>query len=254
MQTRQSQAPAERIAASTQRDAELSAFSKRVSLRIAKRSHEREAIFKLRYQAFLRSGMIVANSFERYVEPADHAPDTYLVGVHIDSKLVGSLRLSKNTLASPGFPAIDVFPELVRPLLENNKSIVEMSCVATHGDLARLNPRTPYAIIRAWIVAAEHFGADYIVTTARPQHQLFYQRTLGCEVYPDQRQLPYHLSSAGLVTLNFSAAAERLYRTFPYLRSTSSESAQLFDFTAVSARADAFDANHKAPSGNHFPD
>ncbi len=234
--------PGERTAASAQRDAELSAFSKRVTCKVARSQHEREAIFKLRYQTFLRSGLIAPNSFERYVEPADHAANAYLVGLYIDRKLVGSLRLQKCTFATPGFPSVELFPELLRPLLRNGNSVVEMSCVATDGNLARLNPWTPYAIIRAWIVAAEHFGADHIVTTARPQHQLFYQRVLDCEVCTEQRPLPYHLSSVGLVTLNFAAQAERVYVKLPYLRSTSSERSQLFEFPAVSALAREVDA------------
>jgi hypothetical protein len=60
----------------------------------ARTSHvERDAIFKLRYQSYLLTGLISKNSFGRYIETADHATNSYLIGLYVGCKLVSSLRL-----------------------------------------------------------------------------------------------------------------------------------------------------------------
>ena len=71
-------------ALSIQRIAQLSSFSKRVTCRLARSYVEREAIFKLRYQTYLRAGLMSQNSFERYIESSDHAANAYLIELYIE--------------------------------------------------------------------------------------------------------------------------------------------------------------------------
>lgn len=112
-----------------------------------------------------------------------------------------------------------------------------MSCVATDGDITRLHVWLPYLILRSWIIAADHFQADYIAAPMRPQHQLFYKRILNCELYSELRQPLHQLATVGLVTLNFATSAERLYKNLPFLRSTPSERQQLFEHDRTPSRA-----------------
>jgi hypothetical protein len=216
-------------ALSIRRVAELSNFAKRVTCRLASSFIERDAIFKLRYQSYLRAELISENSFGRYIEPADHAANAYLMGLYIERRLVSSLRLQIGSAATPNFSSLELFPHALEPLLGSNKTIVDMSCVATDGELARPYVWLPYLILRSWIMAAEHFQADYIAAAVRPQHQLFYQRVLNCELHSELQLPPHQLASAGLVTLNFTSSAKRLYENLPFLRSTPSERQQLFE-------------------------
>jgi hypothetical protein len=224
-------------ALSIQRNAQLSNFSTRVAYRLMSSYVEREAVFKLRYQAYLRAGLISQNSFERYIEPADHAANAYLVGLHIGRRLVGSLRLQIGSPTTPNVSSVELFPHVLEPLLRSNKTIVDMSCVAIDPESARRYPWLPYLILRSWIMAAQHFHADYIAAAVRPQHQFFYRRVLHCELHSELRLLPHHLGSVGLVILNFATAVERLYENFPFLRSTPSERQQLFEHDAIPSRA-----------------
>ena len=216
-------------ALSIRRIVELSNFANRVTCRLASSFIEWDAIFKLRYQSYLRAELISQNSFGRHIEPADHAANAYLMGLYIERRLVSSLRLQIGSTATPNFSSLELFPHALEPLLKNNKTIVDMSCVATDGDLARPCVWLPYLILRCWITAAEHFHADYIAASVRPQHQLFYQRVLNCELHSERRLPPHQLASVGLVTLNFASSAKRLYENLPFLRSTPSERQQLFE-------------------------
>lgn len=214
---------------SIRRSAQLSHFSKRVTCKLASSYVERDAIFRLRYQSYFRSGLVSQNSFGRYIEPADHADNAYLVGLCIDRRLVSSLRLQIGSATAPNFSSLELFPDVLEPILRNDKIVIDMSCVATDGELARPYVWLPYIILRSWIMAAEHFHADYIAAAVRPQHQVFYQRVLNCELHSELRLLRPHLASVGLVSLNFATSAKRLYENLPFLRSTSSERERLFE-------------------------
>ena len=224
-------------ALSIRRIAQLSDFSKRVTCRLARSYAERDAIFKLRYQSCLRAGLISQNSFGRYIEPADHAANAYLMGLYVDRRLVSSLRLQIGSATTPNFSSLELFPHVFEPILRDNKTVVDMGGVADDGELARSYVWLPYLILRSWILAAEHFHADYIAAAVRPQHQIFYKRALDCELHSELRLPPHHLTSVGLVTLDFATSAKRLYENLPFLRSTPSERQQLFEPDTTPLRA-----------------
>jgi hypothetical protein len=214
---------------SIRRSAQLSHFSKRVTCKFACTYVERDAIFKLRYQSYFRAGLVSQNSFGRHIEPADHADNAYLMGLYIDRRLVSSLRLQIGSAATPNFSSLKFFPHALEPILRCDKTIIDMSCVATDGELAQRYVWLPYMILRSWIMAAEHFRADYIAAAVRPQHQLFYQRVLGCELHSELRLPPHHLTGVGLMILDFASSAKRLYGNLPFLCSTPTEREQLFE-------------------------
>jgi hypothetical protein len=219
-----------------QRSATISEFSKRVRCSLASSYVERDAIFKLRYRSYMRAGLISQNSFGRYVEAHDHAPNSYLIGLYVDRKLVSSLRVQIGTQTTLVFPSLELFPDVLGPLLRNKATVIDMSCVATDAVLARPYALLPHVILRTWILAAEHFGADYIAAAARPQHQLFFKRALNCEMHSEMRRSPHHPESVGLLTLNFGISAKRLYQTFPFLGSTSNERHGLFERETLPSR------------------
>ena len=222
-------ASADPAALSIRSTVEVSNFAKRVTCTFASRYVERDAIFKLRYQAYLRAGLVSENSFGRYIEAADHAANAYLMGLYVDRRLVSSLRLQIGSAAAPYFSSLELLPHVLEPILRSGKTIIDMSCVATEGVLARQYVLMPYLILRSWIMAAEHFHADYIAAVVRRQHQLFYKRVLDAELHSEIRLPAHHLTGLSLVILNFASSAKCLYENLPFLRSTPSERQQLFD-------------------------
>jgi hypothetical protein len=63
---------------------------RKVEYRRAESTDEREAIFRLRYQAYLREGAIGPNSSKRFTDPVDNQANTWNFGVYIDDVLAGS--------------------------------------------------------------------------------------------------------------------------------------------------------------------
>jgi hypothetical protein len=177
--------------------------------------------------------MISPNLFGRHIEPADNAAYAHLVGLHVDRRLVSSLRLQVGNDSTACFSALELFPQVLEPMLSSDKTIVDMTRPATDGELGRRYVWMPYLILRAWIMAAEHFHADYVTAVMRPQHQLFYQRLLDSEVHSAVQPLPHCPSGLGLVILDFASSAKRLFENLPFLRSMPSERKQLFESGAA---------------------
>jgi hypothetical protein len=150
------------------------------------------------------------------------------MGLYIDRRLVSTLRLQIGSAATPQFASLELFPQVLEPILRSDKTIIDMSCVATDGELARRYFRLPYLILRSWIMAAEHFHVDYVAAAVRPQHQPFYKRVLSSELHSEVRLAPHQPTTVGLVLLDFANSARRLYENLPFLRSTPSERQQMF--------------------------
>ncbi len=72
----------------------LSALVSRVECRRANSPEEREAIFRLRYQAYLREGAIAADRSERFADDDDYADNAYIFGLYVDGELASSLASS----------------------------------------------------------------------------------------------------------------------------------------------------------------
>jgi len=156
---------------------ELSNFARRVTCILASRYVERDAIFKLRYQAYLRAGLVSENSFGRHIEPADHVANAYLMRLYVDRRLVSSLRLQIGSAATPYFSSLELFPHLLEPIRRSGKTIIDMSCVATDGVLARQYVLMPYrysqtvrAAVRTGALWISYFPLNSILPKEFPPH------------------------------------------------------------------------------------
>ena len=85
----------------------------RVDYRRAETAEEKEAIFRLRYQAYLREGAIAPSSSERFSDDLDETDNAWIFGVYVDGELASSLRLHVASRQSPDLPALNVFSDLL---------------------------------------------------------------------------------------------------------------------------------------------
>src|SRR4051812_14797996 len=89
----------------------------RVDYRLARSPEERDAIFRLRYEAYRREGTIGASHVRRFTDPVDDQENTWIFGVHIDGKLASSIRLSVTVPGCSELPTVAVFPDVLLPEL-----------------------------------------------------------------------------------------------------------------------------------------
>src|ERR1700722_13836262 len=89
----------------------------RVEYRLATTTEQRDAIFRMRYECYLREGAIDPNETLRYTDKYDDAENALVVGVFIDGFLSASIRLHVLTPSCAVLPDKGTFPDLIEPMI-----------------------------------------------------------------------------------------------------------------------------------------
>lgn len=208
----------------------LAQLAARIDFRRADSDEERDAIFRLRYQAYRRERAIPENPSGRFTDDDDEADNAYLMGMYIDGKLATSLRLHiASAEGTPDCPSLHVFSDILQPLIDNGNVLVDTTRFVADERLSRLHRGLPLVTIRLCVVAGEYFGGHHLLAAVRDEHRAFYIRSFGSEVLCKSRPYPPLLKPISLTTVYFPTQGAELYRRYPFYKSTSAERRKLFE-------------------------
>lgn len=211
----------------------------RVDYRRADTGEDREAIFRLRYDAYLREGAIKPSLNHRYADTFDDLPNAWVFGIYLDGELASSIRLNVTSKDCWELPGLNVFSDLLMPEIEAGKILIDPTRFVTDHALARTYPELPYITVRLGWLAGEYFNADIILATVRAEHQAFYRRTFGHRPICPPRPYPSLEKPISLMMLDYPAMVERVHRRYPFFRSTFFERRMLFERPAAVAKRSA---------------
>jgi hypothetical protein len=211
----------------------------RVDYRRADTAEERAAIFRLRHEAYLREGAISAYPTGQFSDPVDDRDNCWIFGVYIDGMLASSIRLSITVPGSIDIPALDVFSDVLLGEIMAGKKFVDPTRFVADRAASRAFPELPYVTLRLPWLALEYFDADYMLAAVRAEHQAFYKRLWGSQPVCEARPYPNLQKPISLMTLDYRAAAERVYRRHPFFRSSQFERRMLFERGVRSAKRSA---------------
>lgn len=196
----------------------------RVEHRPALCDADREAAYRLRYEAYLRQNLLNPRvKAMLYDEVYDESPNSLTTLTYIDGELASTVRLHALADEAGVSPAHDVFPDVLGPLLRQHRLIIEPARLAARAEMARRYPELPYFAIRPPWIAAQHFNADYIVLSCDSGHEGYYRRIYNFETWSGLRSYPKVTAKVMCVGLNFPAEQERVEARYPSFRSTPSE-------------------------------
>ncbi len=200
-----------------------------VDYRRADSHAQREAIRRLRDQAYRREVAISTDSATTFIDSYDETDNAHIFGLYIGGELASSLRLHVGSKSQLTFPSLEVFPEYLRPELDAGKVFIDTTRFVADERLSRRYRDLPYATLRLCMLAAEHFAADRLLIAVSPEHQTFYRQAFDCELACGPRPYPQTPKPMSLMTLSFPSAADRLYRRHPFFHSSGSERRKLFE-------------------------
>jgi hypothetical protein len=207
----------------------------RVDYRRVETDADREAIYRLRYDAYLHEGAIAPRADQRLADRFDDLPNSWTFAVYYDGVLASSIRVSVATPACPMSPAVDAFPDLLLPELALGKTIVDPNRLVADPKRTQRAPELPYLTVRLGYVACSHFNADIGTATVRPEHRAFYRRVFLLNALCEPRPYPTLTKPLGLMAVEFRTVSERIYNRYPYFRSTDFERKMLFDRHGMAA-------------------
>src|SRR5262245_14579812 len=78
----------------------------KVDYRLALDDDERDAIYRLRYDAYLREGAITPSFSRRFHDKFDDKDNTWTYGIYINGRLVSSIRIHVASSAFCEMPAL----------------------------------------------------------------------------------------------------------------------------------------------------
>jgi hypothetical protein len=193
--------------------------------RRADTDEDREAIYRLRYRAYLREGTIQPSFSQRLSDGYDDLDNAWIIGVHVDARLAASFRFHVATPEFPTMPAMQVFADELEPILGSGKTIVDPTRFvidpAAPGDLH-------YVTVRVGHMAAEFVDADIVLATVRAEHQAFYRRVFGHKLVCEPRLYPGLTKPISLMMLDYPAERDNILRRYPFFASSAAERAALF--------------------------
>jgi hypothetical protein len=201
----------------------------RVEHRCARTRTEKEAVYWLRYEAYIRQGLIDPRVGARlYDKAVDDAPNAWITTTFIDGELASTVRVHVAADENGVLPSLGAYSDLITPHLRRGRVIVDLTRFAAELEFARRFPEFPYIAMRPGWLASRHFGADFALATIVEQHMPFYRRAFGYELWCEPRAYPDFNLKVACMGLDFHAASERLEARYPFFHSTKAEREALF--------------------------
>lgn len=200
----------------------------RVEYRRVVSSADKQAVFRLRYECYLREGAISETATQSFEDDFDSSPNVWIFGLYLDGKLASSIRVHIATREHPIAPALSVFSDILGERIARGETIVDPTRFVVDQELSRQYPALAYATVRMGMLASEWAHADYALATVRTEHRAFYRRLLFMEPVGEPRIYPSLKNPINLMGVSFPLMRQRVYDRYPFMMSTQPEREALF--------------------------
>jgi len=204
-------------------------FLKRVEHRVATTAREREAVYRMRYEAYIRNRLMEPRADgQLHDQLYDHAANAWITMTFIDGEFAATTRVHVAGNESAPLPALGVFADVIGPRLRAGRVIVESTRTAARLDFAGRFPELPYVTFRPAYLAAEHFDANYVIATARIEHLAFYRRVFHFAPWCEPRSYPGVTVKVACMGIDPRSVQDQTEARYPFFRSTQAEREALF--------------------------
>src|SRR5438270_12800503 len=92
-----------------------------VDYRLARTAQEKEAIYNLRYRAYLREGAVEESPDQRITDHYDELPNAWTFGVFLDGQLYSSVRICVLNSEWRQSCSADTFGDILTPRLDRGE-------------------------------------------------------------------------------------------------------------------------------------
>ncbi|MBV8920380.1 N-acyl amino acid synthase FeeM domain-containing protein [Bradyrhizobium sp.] len=203
----------------------------RVDYRLLETPEEKDAVYLMRYRAYLHGGLIAPSESLRVYDSYDDAPNAWLFGIYVDGELCSSLRLHVLTSEWRTSYATELFGDVLHPRLDRGEVFIDPARFTGDPEKSLRFQELPYVTLRLVFLACEYFNADTGLALVRPEHQVFYRRICMYETIAEPRPFPNVSKKTALMASDFRNVREKILTRFPIMRSSAFERRMLFDRT-----------------------
>jgi len=201
----------------------------RVEYRLCEKGEDLEALYRLRYEAYVQAGMVKPDASRMVTDIFDTLPNAYCFGVYYEGRLVSTLRIHHVNAETPLSPSAEVFGDVLMQRLADGESFVDPSRFAADAEASANIRVLPYITLRLAVVACRYFNPTYCLTAIKEEHQGFYRRIFGSVEAVPPRTYPGLTVPVHLYESRCAVNMDRTVRRFPFFDSTASEQRLLFE-------------------------
>ena len=204
-------------------------FMERVEHRTAKTPEEKEAVYRLRYEAYVRNGLIEPRDDGRlYDRFYDDAPNAWIASTFVDGEFAATVRINLAVDERTPLPSLSVFSDLIAPQLRAGLVVVDFTRAAARLEVSKQHSELPYAAMRPAYLAAQHFQADFAIATVRSEHVTFYRRVFNYVPLCEPRDYPNVYAKIVCMRANMRVGKDAFEERYPFYRSSLDEREALF--------------------------
>ncbi len=200
----------------------------RTEYRCAISDVDKTAIYRLRYDAYLREGAIEPNESRMFCDAYDASPNVWILGMHIDGELAASIRFHFASDERERIPACDVFGDILGPDLKLGRSVLDPTRFVANLEHARAFPEMPFLVLRTGMLAGGYFDPFYMLATVRTEHQAFYKRVFGYAPLSEARHYPSLKKPISCMALRYRERLHHVVEKYPFFGSCAEERDRLF--------------------------
>jgi hypothetical protein len=187
-----------------------------------------DAVFRLRYRAYVDNQLIEPNDGGISIDGYDLLENCQIFGLFMDGRLVSSLRTHLVTAENPNCPTMLYFRESILPKVREGYSFVDGSRFCVEPTLVAETSALPFLTVRIAYMASVHFGSDYNMSVVRDGHGAFYRRYFGFEKWAGGVQPDWYRHPVDLYVANMHQNQEAIESRMPFMRSSAEERTALF--------------------------
>jgi len=212
-------------------------YLQEIEYRVAIDKHDLDEIFRLRYRAYLYEESILPNKTGLFTDDYDDMDNCRIYGLWGEDNLLSSVRLHILSKTQFRGPALDVFPDIVGPMIERGALLIDPTRLVVDREAARRYRYLPHMTVRIACMASEHFAAEYCLATVRAEHMAFYRRLFSFEQICEPRPYPTLTKPICLMVGDMAKIRDRVAARYPLFTSTRAEREMLFDWPAFNQAA-----------------
>ncbi len=204
-------------------------LTKKYDYRRAVTDSDKQEIYKLRYEVYLKEGAIKKNSLGIITDEFDNIGNFEIYGFYEHGILIGSFRIHILRTEACTSPAKSAFPKEIGSYLAQDKIIIDPSKLTLKRDDNGNRERLINLMIIP-LVAAQMYQADIVTATARRKHMRLYKRLFyGIEV-AEPKIWSTMLLPHGLMVSEFKKNELNILELVPEFRTASETMSELFHF------------------------
>ncbi len=187
-----------------------------------------DAVLRLRYAAYLKEGALTPHDSCRLADCFDDLDNAVNIGVFHEDRLVAAKRFHFLSKPDDDSPTMEVFSDVLRPLLEAGKRLVDPNRFVVDYETAREFPHLAYATLRLSVMASAYYDAHMTTISVRAEHQAFYKRAFFATPAVAPRSYPLLTKKIGLMLVDYEKDRARIYERGPFYASSRAEQERLF--------------------------